>query len=137
VEPAALFCGLGEDLAQRAPESQRPVTGREHRGTHAAAGAVAQQVSPRFGELPVPVGQGDELFAAVGAHADHHQQAQRVLLQPDVHVNAVGPQVDAVRATLVTALECVQTLNVASSVIGVTSPGARDLQSNRSLAQPL
>jgi len=105
VEPAALLLGPGEDLAQRAPESQRPVAGREYRGAHPASGAVAQQVSPRLGGLPVPVSQRDQLFAPVGAHADHHQQAQLVLLQPDVHVDAVRPQVDVVRPGQVTGGE--------------------------------
>jgi hypothetical protein len=41
VKPAALLAGLGEHLAQRTPEPQRPVPGREHRGAHAAARAVA------------------------------------------------------------------------------------------------
>ena len=45
---------------------------------------------------PVAVGQGDQLLAAVGAHADHHQQAQLVLLQPDVHVDPVRPHVHVV-----------------------------------------
>jgi hypothetical protein len=49
--------------------------------------------------------------------------------------SSTGPARQSV-ATLVPTLECVQSLNGASSVIGVTSPGARDLQSNRSLAQP-
>ena len=56
--------GLGEHLPQRAPELQRAVPDREHRGAHSAAGAVAQQVGPGFGGLPVAVGEGDELFAA-------------------------------------------------------------------------
>jgi hypothetical protein len=42
VELAALLFGPGEDLAQRTPEPQRPVTGREHRGAHPAAAAVTQ-----------------------------------------------------------------------------------------------
>jgi hypothetical protein len=33
----------------------------------------------------------DKLHAAVGTHADHDQQAQLVLLQPDVDVVGVGP----------------------------------------------
>ncbi len=98
VEPAAALPGLGEHLAQRAPEPQRPVADGQHRGAHAAAGAVAQQVRPRLRGLPVPVSQGDELLAAIGADPDHHQQAQLVLLQPDVHVDPVGPQVDVVHA---------------------------------------
>jgi hypothetical protein len=76
--------------------TQCPVTGGQDRGAHPAAGAIPQQVRPRLRRLPVPVGQGDELLAPVGAHADHHQQAQLVLFQPDVHMDPVGPQVDVV-----------------------------------------
>jgi hypothetical protein len=42
------------------------------------------------------IGEGDELLAAIGAHADHHQQAQLVVFEADVHVDTVGPQVDVV-----------------------------------------
>ena len=97
VKPAATLPGLGEDLPQPGPEAQRPVAHGQHRGAHAAAGAVAQQISPRLGGLAVPVNQGDEFLAPVGAHPDHHQQAQLVLLEADIHVDAVGPQVRIVQ----------------------------------------
>ena len=47
VEPATLLAGLREHLAQRAPESERPVPGGQHRGAHAAAAAITQQIGPR------------------------------------------------------------------------------------------
>jgi hypothetical protein len=88
-----LFADLRKHLTQRAPEPQRPVTDREHRRTaHASAPTVAQQVGPRLGRLTVTVGQDDKLFAAVRAAPDRHQEAQLVLLQPDVDVDAVGLQ---------------------------------------------
>ena len=96
VEPAPALPGLGEHLPGGLPEPQRPVTDGQHRGAHAAAGAIAQQVRPRLRRLAVPISEGDQLLAAVGADADHDQQAQLVLLQPDVHVDPVGPQVDVV-----------------------------------------
>jgi hypothetical protein len=67
-------------------------------GRCAAARAVAEQVGPRLGRLAVPVSQGDELLAAIGADPDHHQQAQLVLFQPDVHVDPVRPRIDVVDA---------------------------------------
>jgi hypothetical protein len=91
VEPAALFAGLREDLTQRTPEPQRAVPGREHRGAHAPAGTVAQQVGPRLGGLPVAVSEGDQLLAAISPDADHDQQAQLVLFQADVHMDAISP----------------------------------------------
>jgi hypothetical protein len=90
--------GSGGYLAQRAPEPERAVADREHGGAHPAAGGVAQQIRPGLGRLAVAVGQGDELLAPIGAHADEHQQAQLVLLEADVDVDAVGPQVDVVHA---------------------------------------
>src|SRR6185312_4836375 len=54
VEPATLLAGLREHLAQRAPESERPVPGGQHRGAHAAAAASTQQIGPRLGGLAVP-----------------------------------------------------------------------------------
>ena len=96
MEPAALSAGLREDLAQRAPESERSVPGREHRGAHAPPGAVAQQVRPRLRRLAVAISKGDQLLAPISAHADHHQQAQLVLFEADVHMDPVGPQIDIV-----------------------------------------
>jgi hypothetical protein len=62
----------------------------------AAAGAVAQQIRPGPGGLTVAASQGDQFLAPVSADPDHHQQAQLVLLQPDAHLDAVGPQVEVV-----------------------------------------
>jgi len=45
----------------------------QHRGGHSAAAAIAQQISPRLGEFPKPVSEGDKFFAAIGTHPDHHQ----------------------------------------------------------------
>jgi hypothetical protein len=98
VEPAALLPGLGEHFAQRAPEPERPVADREHRGAHPAAGGITQQVRPRLGRFPIAVGERDELLAAVGADPDQHQQAQLVLFQANVDVDTVSPQVDVVHA---------------------------------------
>ena len=36
-----------------------------------------------------PIGERDQLFGAVGTHADHHQQADLVLLQADLEVDPV------------------------------------------------
>ena len=82
----------------RLPEPERAVTDRQHRGGHAAASGVPQQVSPRLRGLPEPVRERDELLAAVGADADHHQQAHLVLLQPDLQMDPVDPQVHVVGA---------------------------------------
>jgi hypothetical protein len=76
--------------------TQRPVADREHRGGHAAAFAVAQQVSPRRTRLAEPVGHGDQLLGRVGAHPDHHQQAHVVLLEANLEVDPVDPHLHVV-----------------------------------------
>ena len=45
MEPAALLAGRGKHLMQRAPQPQRAVPNREHRGAHPPPGAVPQQIS--------------------------------------------------------------------------------------------
>jgi len=69
MEPAPLLAHLGEHIPQR---------------------------RPGFGRLPVPVGQRDEFLLPLGADPNHHQQAQLLLLQTDLEVNAVDPQIDEV-----------------------------------------
>ena len=92
MEPAALLAGLREHLAQRTPEPERPVPGGQHRGAHAAAAAIAQQIGPRLGGFAVAVGERDQFPAAVGADPDHHQQAQlRLVAEAHVDMDAVGP----------------------------------------------
>jgi hypothetical protein len=96
VPPAPLLAGGGEHLTQRLPEPQRAVADGQDRGTHAAALAVAQQVGPRLTGLAEPVGQGDQLLGAIDPDADHDQQAHLVLLEADLEVDPVDPQVHVV-----------------------------------------
>ena len=96
MEPAALLFGGREHLPHRLPEPQGAVADGQHRGGHAASLAVAQQISPRFGRFPIAVGDRDEFLAAVSAHTEHDQQAQLLLVQADLEVDAVDPQVDVV-----------------------------------------
>jgi hypothetical protein len=58
--------------------------------------AIAPGCTPRLGEPPIAVGERDQLFAAVGADPDHHQQAQFLLLEPYLQMDAVHPQVDEI-----------------------------------------
>jgi hypothetical protein len=91
-----LLAGGGEDVTQRGPEPERSVADGEHWRSHAAALAVPEQVGPRLRRLAVPIGERDQLFGTVGTHADHHQQADLVLLQADLKVDPVDPQVHVV-----------------------------------------
>ena len=89
---------MSGNTSRTRPQPQRAVPDRQRRRAHAAALGIAQQIRPRPGRLTVAIGQRDEFLAAVGAHPDHHQQAQFVLLESDVDVDAVGPQVHVVHA---------------------------------------
>jgi hypothetical protein len=81
VEPTTLLAGLGEHRAQRTPKPQRTIADGEDRGAHPAPMTVAQQIGPGLGGRAVTIGQRDELFAPIGAHPEHHQQAQLVLVE--------------------------------------------------------
>lgn len=98
MEPAALLFGVGEHVPDRLPEPQRPVPDRQHRCGHPPAATRAQQIGPGLAGLPEPIGQGDELFAAVGADPDYHQQAHLVLGEAHLEVDTVHPHIDVVGA---------------------------------------
>ena len=97
VEPAALFSGLGEHVAQRGPEPERTVTDREHRSAHPAARAAAEQIGPGLGGLALTVIERDQLLGAIRADTDDDQQAHVVLGKPDPEVDPVGPHIHVVR----------------------------------------
>jgi hypothetical protein len=105
MEPAALLAGGREHLAHRFPEPQRTVTDRQHRRRHPATPARPQQISPRLSRFPVPVGQCDQLLAAISTHPDHHQQTELLLLQTHLEVDTVDPQVDVIGARQITSPE--------------------------------
>ena len=91
------LAGLGEHLAQRA--SRTPAPRRRRPGPGRACRAVSRHAAGRpsvSAGLAVAVGQRDQLLGAVGAHPDQHQQAQLVLAEADVDVDAVGPAVHVV-----------------------------------------
>ena len=95
VHPAALAAGLGPDLLDRLPEAERAVGDREFRPDRQPAPLqVEQQLAPGLRALAHPVDQADQLLPAFRRRADDDQQALRRVLQPGLHVNAVGPEVD-------------------------------------------
>jgi hypothetical protein len=98
MEPAPLLTGRREHLTHRFPEPQRPIADSQHRRGHPAAATIAQQIGPRLGQLPIPVCQGDEFLASISTHPDHHQKAQLLLLEADLEVNPVDPQIYVVSA---------------------------------------
>jgi hypothetical protein len=73
VPPAALLSSIWEHLPHGLPEPQGAVADREHRCGHAAAAAIAQQISPRLGGFAVAVGQGHQFLSAISADPDQMQ----------------------------------------------------------------
>jgi len=55
--------------------------------------------------LAVAVGERDQLFAAISANPDHHQQTQLVFLEADVDVDAIRPQIHIVHLGQITLAE--------------------------------
>jgi hypothetical protein len=75
VDPATLGSGGGEHIAQRRPQPKGTIADRQHRRLHAAPAQLAQQLRPRLGRLPQPVGDPDQLLGPVGPHPDDDQGA--------------------------------------------------------------
>jgi len=100
-----LLSGSREHLPDRFPESQGAVLDGQHRGGHAAAATIAQQISPRLSRFAIAVGEGDEFLAAISTHPEHHQQTELFLLEADFEVNPVHPQVDVVGARQISLTE--------------------------------
>jgi len=44
----------------------------------------------------VPIGERDEFFAAIRADTDHHQRADLVLVQANLEVDPVDPDVNVI-----------------------------------------
>ena len=57
---------------------------------------VPQEGCPGVSRLPVAVRDGDELLCAIEAHADDDEAAQPFLLEADVEVDPVHPDIDLV-----------------------------------------
>ena len=92
--PATLLRGLGPDLVHGAPDGQAAIGQHQARRRQAAVPKIAQHGSPRLGRLAVTGPHRQDLLAAVAPGADDDQQGRLVLLQPGLHVDAVGPGVD-------------------------------------------
>ena len=75
MHPTALFSALWEHLAQRTPEPEGSVADGQHRRAHATAFEIAQQLGPGLCRFSIPVADGNELLAAIGAHTNKHQAA--------------------------------------------------------------
>src|SRR4029450_4323914 len=68
----------------------------DHGRAHAPALQVPEHGLPALGALPVAPPARDQLLGPVGPHADHHERAEAIVLQPDVEMHAIDPHVDVV-----------------------------------------
>jgi hypothetical protein len=94
VAPAALRPRTRPDLRKRLPEAKRSVTDRELGvGREAARLHIKEQLLPGLLALAVAVDDGQELLLATGGRAHQDQDALTLLLESDVEVDAVGPDV--------------------------------------------
>ena len=95
VHPAALATGCGPHLLDRLPEAERTVGDRQLRSHgEPAPPEVEQQVAPGLRALAHAVDQADQLLPAFRRRADDDEQALGVVLEPGLHMDAVGPEID-------------------------------------------
>ena len=85
------------DTSPRAAQNPSAPSPTASTGARIRAGRRRAAGPPRALGLPVPVRKGDQLLGAVGTDPDEHEQAQPLLVQADVDVDAVGPHVHVVQ----------------------------------------
>ena len=61
---------------------------------HNSARGIEQQLLPGLRALADAVGKPNQFLLAFGGGADDHEQALRVIFEPGLDVDAVGPDVD-------------------------------------------
>src|SRR4029077_7056464 len=97
VHPAALAAGLGPHFLDRLPEAERAVGDRELGPDRKAASLqVKEEFLPGLRTFADAVDQNDKLLLALGRGTNDAQQALRGVLEPSLHMDAVGPEVHVV-----------------------------------------
>ena len=95
VHPAALRSCLRPHLLDRLPEAERSISDSElwvDRQTTPLE--IEQQLIPGLRALADAVGKPNQFLLAFGGGADDHEQALRVVFEPSLDVDAIGPDVD-------------------------------------------
>src|SRR5436309_782197 len=82
---------------------KRTVTDGEYRGDHAPPLELTQDGLPAFGTFTIAVLDRQQFLIPIGAHADHHQGAEPIIIQPDIEMHAVDPDVDVLTPAQVTS----------------------------------
>src|SRR5262245_5257272 len=96
MEPVPLLARLRPHIAHGGPETEGAVAQRDNGRAHAPTLQVTEHRLPALGALAVAVLDRDQFLCPVGWHADHHERAEAVMLQPDAEVDAIDPHVDVV-----------------------------------------
>src|SRR2546430_15381775 len=95
MHPAPLLTGCRPHLTERLPETERAIGDRNlRRRCQAATLQIEQQITPRLGALAHAIGEADKLLPAFRRRADDDQDALRLLLEPGLQMDAVGPAID-------------------------------------------
>jgi hypothetical protein len=96
MDPAALLPRFRPHRTDGGPEAERTVADGDDGRTQAAAPQIPQHRCPAVGALAVAVLNRDEFLRAVGAHANHHERAEAILLEPHAEVHAIDPHVHVI-----------------------------------------
>ena len=95
VHPTALCSRLRPHLIDRLPEAERPIGDGELRGDcETAPLEIEQQLLPGLHALADAVGKPNQFLLAFGGGTDDHEQALRIIFEPGLDVDAIGPDVD-------------------------------------------
>ena len=95
MHPAALRARLRPHLVDRLPEAERSIGDGELRVDRQTAPLeIEQKLLPRLRALADAVGKPNQFLLAFGGGADDHQQALRIIFEPSLDVDAIGPDVD-------------------------------------------
>src|SRR3954452_9017212 len=92
MHPAALLACHRPHLAKRLPEAKRAIgDGKFRRRRQAAPLEIEQQIAPRSRALAHAVGKANQLLLALRRCADDDENALRLVLEPSLQMDAVGP----------------------------------------------
>ena len=96
VDPIPLRAGLRPHVADSGPEPERTVAHGDDRGVHAPTLQVAQHGLPALRALAVTVLDRNQFLGSVRPDADHDQRAEAIVVEADVEVHAIDPDVNIV-----------------------------------------
>src|SRR4029450_10433892 len=95
MHPTPLPPRLPVHLAQRLPETQRPIPNGQSGGLRkSVAFEVQQEIFPGLLALAVAVPEPDQLFMACRISTDNDENTMPRFLKPSLEVHAIDPEID-------------------------------------------